>query len=289
MTATIRQHHLPETKAATTLEVQREDIRFWSIGTRLVFLSVEVHNRGDRLTATERMEVRVAPFGAFVESEPVAILDVPPVPPGGSVEVGATFEDDDEGRLRRVSGPARRRAGLRAASELESSRPLAQDNDLIAFRLGRGMALSERRLSLLAMKSLLGRVLMETAAFAGNFDVHIRGAKAERHMAQAVRLVPGKENVAFFRVGSQAGEFLFDLQGSASEWGAQLMLADRRLELGEPMSLKDGVWVTLTVTPPHEATEGLLAVGVTQCETGERALVEFGFGLDTIPPRCFRD
>ena len=46
--------------------------------------------------------------------------------------------------------------------------------------------------------------------------------------------------------------------------------------------------VTLIVRPPVDVTEGLLAVEVEKRSTGKKAFVEFGFGVDTIPPRCFR-
>jgi hypothetical protein len=60
------------------------------------------------------------------------------------------------------------------------------------------------------------------------------------------------------------------------------------LPLGTPQRLSPRSMISLSVTPPSGTTKGLLAVGVTREETGQRALVEFGFGVDTIPPGCFR-
>ncbi len=91
-----------------------------------------------------------------------------------------------------------------------------------------------------------------------------------------------------FVVGERSERFAFDLQGEAAGWGAGLFEAMRELRLGTPQRLDRKTPIFLKVTRPAGTTKGLLAVGVTRRAIGQQALVEFGFGMDTIPAGCFR-
>ena len=271
--------------ARTELVVEREDIRFGQEAPGRVWLEVEVHNRGGRVSDPDVLRVNEAPFGAHVASRPVAKLEVPPVPPGGSVRVGATFDEDGTGRLRPLdagAGGVTDPASLLDVLSQEAWRRLAMPRPLLAM---------PRPLDDMApLQRILARILgRENVAWAGNFDVHIGGCEAERHISSAIRLVSGMENIALFQVGDRAEAFVFDLQGPAGAWEATLSLAGASVPLGVPLDLRPCTWVMLSVSPPAEASQGLLAVGVTRHETGKRALVEFGFGVETIPPGCFRD
>lgn len=241
------------------LHVAREDIVFYNPAPDLVRLEVTVHNSSARSSVPATMEVRAASFGAFVESKPVAELGIPSIPPFGSTLVTTDFSD-----------PSTRSS--RAGSTLPED----------------------------PMRSLLrGRV-----HWAGNFDIHIREAAAERHCAAAVRLMAGKTNVAFFFVGKQADAYRFTFQGNAADWTPQLIrdpgpflraysartaFQNSEIQVGAWTEMSGRTMVSLLVSPPEWTTEGLLAVQVEQCSSGNSALVEFGFGVDTIPPRCFRD
>ena len=240
------------------LRIAREDIIFFNRSRDLVQLEVTVHNRGEAVSRPAWMRVNAAPLGAFVDSKPVARLRVPGIPPGGSALVSTTF----------LTGIRSRRGG-RAQLPGDPLRPF-----------------DPRRVH-----------------WAGNFDVHIREESAERHCAAAIRLQPGVENFALFFVGQEPDSFRFNFLGDGASWFPTLELGSgsaRRALLGNPTppgsKIKPGSWwkwrmthdVTLIVRPPVDVTEGLLAVEVEKQSTGKKAFVEFGFGVDTIPPRCFR-
>jgi hypothetical protein len=291
MTSLTLTPHLTTTPCRATLDVQREDIRFGNIKPGLVWLEVEVHNRGTRASMVAPMEVRVAPFGAFVTSKTLDALVVPSIPAGSSTIVRTLYQDDGNGNLSRTGA-----AGRRGALELDRLR--RQQGRQSALQSSTSVRSLRETVKLLLQQlepdsgvtgiELVDEVLSRTARFAGNFDVHIGGAEAERHISSAIQLVPGKRNVAMFIVGERSESFVFDLQGEAAGWEAGLFRAMGGLCLGTPQLLHRRTPIFISVTPPAGTTKGLLAVGVTREETGQRALVEFGFGVDTIPPGCFR-
>lgn len=328
-----------------TLDVQREDIRFGNLGPGLVWLEVEVHNRGECASEEAPMEVCAAPFGAFVASRPMEVLAVPSIPPGSSTVVRTAFQVRGAGKRSSLDGWDGRqfyyelRYGSQQPARISSQQPappkpeaassweswlqadsqeqspslptleecssyLPQIQEMLASwgsLLQAGSQAQSRSLPTLEeyfpylpqIQGMLARAIGETSwkrtRWAGHFDVNIGSAKAERRVMRAVRLEPGELNVALFAVGECEERFIFDLQGEAAGWDAGLFLHTEKLPLGSPQLLQPRSLIFLSVTPPPGTTEGLLAVGVTQQATGQRALVEFGFGVDTIPPGCFRD
>ena len=295
---------------AALLDVRREDIRFGNLGPGLVWLEVEVHNRGGSASVPAPMQVRVAPFGAFVASEPLEVLTMPSISPGTSTILRAAYRVRPDGGLAPHGGrrPGARWGDASRHRDLAWDRPQAETfgldrgqdpsrgrdrdtagegADLLLSALGRLLARGRRFMS--GLQDQAGVVPDASICWAGNFDVHIGSAEAERHIMRAIRLESGKSNLAMFVVGERREDFVFDLQGEATAWDAALLLDGRELSLESPHTLRDRSPVLLRVTPPAGTTEGLLAVGVTRQATGKRALVEFGFGTDTIPPRCFRD
>ena len=217
------------------------------------------------------MQINAAEFGAFVESTPVAQVAVPPIPPRGQAVIAHEFEDPD----------GRGETGLK---RLPRSRMLPRAD----------VEQAPRR------RPHSGR----PCVWAGNFDVHVRGAKAERHIARPVGLIAGANNVAAFRVGTGADAYRFRFRGEGVKWKPKLdgdfpgsrtlfnirsAAKDRRaLNAGDWVSVKDPTWIAMRVIPPDDITEGLLAVAIEQKSSGDEALVEFGFGKDTIPAECFR-
>ena len=243
---------------ASMLRIAREDIIFFNRSRDLVQLEVTVHNRGEVVSRPTWMRVNAAPLGAFVDSQQVARLRVPRISPGGSTQVSTTLSTS-------ARSPRMRDAQLPADSlrQFDSRR----------------------------------------ANWAGNFDVHIGEESAERHCAAAIRLQPGVENFALFFVGQGLDSFRFNFLGDGESWSPTLELGSasaRRALLGHrttPGSLiQPGRWwkwrmthdVTLIVRPPAGVSKGLLAVEIEKRSSGKKAFVEFGFGVDTIPPRCFR-
>ena len=282
---------LTTTPCRATLDVQREDIRFGNLGPGLIWLEVEVHNRGTRASQVAPMEVRVAPFGAFVASKPLEVLAVPSIPPGSSTVVRTVFQERADGELSRLDAAGRHRA--LGQSQLGEQRQVPP-KPVASSRTARLRGAVARMLRSVKPRpggsgvEYVCEVLENTARWAGNFNVHIGSAETERHISCAIRLVPGKRNVAMFVVGERLESFVFDLQGEAGGWEAGLFTTSERLPLGTPQLLDREARIFLSVTPPSGTTKGLLAVGVTRHATGQRALVEFGFGVDAIPARCFR-
>lgn len=261
----------PATKAQ--LHVDREDIDFRNVTRDVVRLEVTVHNVGGVMSEQTTMQVNAAPFGAFVESTPVARIRVPRIRGGESWTAQAEFAD-----------PRARDAGVRTR--------LPESSQVVS------------RPGLLRRSWDLMRSLRQTAHWAGNFDVHVGSDSAERHCARAVRLIAGRLNIALFRVGHRQDQYRFSFRGEGAAWKPRLVqsLAAGRVLTGMLATVgtrdvlrtdawhhwDDVNWAGVTVTPPRGTKEGLLAVAVKQRSTGTEALVEFGFGTDTIPPGCFR-
>lgn len=125
--------------------------------------------------------------------------------------------------------------------------------------------------------------------WAGNIHVHIGRAEAERHCARAVRLQPGRSNFSLFEVGDRSDAYRFNFRGVGAAWSPVLMVPRRGQvpDDGRWVSLRPRTVVGLHLSPPADIEEGQLGVEVEQRSTGRRALVEFAFGSETLPPRCF--
>lgn len=242
----------------SALHVDREDITFANLAPGLVRVRVRVHHRGTLPTPATVLILRAAPFGAFVRSRPVAKLQLPALLPRQSTTVATA-----------LTSPALRRKQRRAQLPPDPLRHLDPTR----------------------------------TNWAGNFDVLIDDQKrSERHQATSLPLVPGRANFAVFEVGDRLDDYRFSFRGPGQDWRPRLTAgygeATRAIlglagRIGAEIS--PDVWVTrkparavtLSFHPPAEARQGLLAVAVEQRSTGRQTLVEFGFGVDTIPPGCF--
>jgi hypothetical protein len=251
------------------LSVQRKDLHFGKRKNGLVWLEIEVHNHGQIASEAQYMHVEHAPFGAFVAGTPVIRIPVPPIPPKSSVRVGADFFDED-GSLR----PKAR------ADQEPSTSPLRG----LLGAMTRAGAMTEA-----AARALLGAPTKREPVWAGNFDIHLGGQAAERHCA-TIKLQPGATNEAMFFVGEHPDQYTFDFLGDGVAWNPTLAFIRGGMGIIEPKKLtridRQSI-VYLSITPPANVRKGTLAVRVTQLSSGKKALVEFGFGVDTIPPQCF--
>jgi hypothetical protein len=65
----------------------------------------------------------------------------------------------------------------------------------------------------------------EQPHWAGNINVFVGGKAVERHVAKALRVYPGRMNMAMFIVGSfgKADAYSFELVGLAPDWLACTM------------------------------------------------------------------
>lgn len=128
-------------------------------------------------------------------------------------------------------------------------------------------------------------------SWAGNFDILVGDATAERHAAGHVRLAAGCQNIALFEVGSGKDAYRFEFDGEGRSWDPLLFcrrVATSFLAPGEWYPFARTQPVVLRVTPPEDVAAGRLAVLVTQQSTERQAQVEFGFGCEAIASRCFR-
>ncbi len=123
----------------------------------------------------------------------------------------------------------------------------------------------------------------------GNFDIHVSDVGAERHCARLVALTAGRINLAFFQTGTGTRDhYLFRFLGDQSwAWNPRIVWRGSPLPTEEPVAITRA-FLQLLIEPQEGTTVGCLAVEVTQESTGKVALVEFGFGVDAIPGRCFR-
>ena len=261
------------------LRINREDISFETLPGRVVLLSVTVHNDSDKPSEPSTMRVNAAPLGVFLPSREVGKVAVGKIPPRGKRVVKSAYAAPmSEGVSEREREKER---GLRKAS--------------IRLLKSLGIQLPNEDLEVLPLESLMSRLmagvlkvawgLPDGCCWAGNFDVHVQGASAERHCQGPVQLLAGKPNGAAFRVGDGKEDryrfqFLHDCE--TRNWEFELI----KLTTGDwhPMTQ---TWVSFSIKPPEGTTQGCAAVEVTRESTGKSAMVEFGFGTDTIPPGCY--
>jgi hypothetical protein len=261
-----------------TLHVRREDIAFTTLPGDRVAITVRVENRGRRRTRETVALLQAAPLGAFVPWRPLTTLLVPSLAPGESVELQA------EARRPRpaVLGDASRVPPQRLLTAL------ANEDDRERARPAQPVLPSD-------LMDLMGRA---NPHWAGNLNIFIGGRAVERHMAQALRVYPGRLNLALFVVGSGRDAYAFDLHGTAAEWGAALYAMNdvRALtELRPTSTVPVGEWVEvaaqtfmiLALQPPRDCPAGSVEVHVRQQSTGQEAVVEFSLDPAAAGPGCY--
>jgi hypothetical protein len=138
--------------------------------------------------------------------------------------------------------------------------------------------------------------------WAGNLNVFVGERPVERHLARALRIYPGRVNLAFFVVGSGRDAYAFELAGEGAHWDAALYnpMGHRSLrtlvpDLDRFDSLSEREWIDieqrtfllLAIRPPHDCDAAGLAVHVTQRSTGRTAVVEFSLDPHAAGPGCF--
>jgi hypothetical protein len=146
------------------------------------------------------------------------------------------------------------------------------------------------------LMSLIGRGGVH---WAGNLNLFFPGKEVERHMAQALRVYPGRVNMAMFIVGDPVRDaYRFRLSGEAAEWDARLVdgLHDRPIASGieSDEGLPEDTWhrlasglILLALRPPEDAEAGAVNVHVQQQSTGKEAIVEFTLDPDADGPGCY--
>lgn len=287
------------------LRVERTEILCHDLDEGRVRIEVTVHNDGELRSAPTWMRIESAPLGAFVPWKPLTQLLVPALAPGESRQLCAEVARPHPaplGDFNRVPpqklltainspdqpSPANNNTGLKALLEL----------------LRRGQSGSPSRAGM-AAKGTLAADLWDWVGrgqshWAGNLNVFVGPKAVERHLARALRVYPGRTNLAVFIVGSpgRRDAFAFTLAGLSPDWKAALydMTTHRSLVAdATDAPLKEQQWVEsngslmviLAIQPPADCAEGNLEVHVTRRRGQKTARVEFNLDPSAQGTGCY--
>jgi hypothetical protein len=267
----------------SSLVVRREDIAFENISPEQVRVEVIVTNDGDEPSGQAVAVVSAAVLGAFVPWRPLTALAVPPLEPGESTVVSAVVPAPAAAPL----GPPDRVTPkqLLTALGLPDDASDRQRRRRVIAGLGNAMPADPLR--------ALG---LGGVHWAGNLNVFINNRPVERHMAQALRIYPGRTNAAMFFVGADRGGYRFELRGGGAGWEMSLqdMTNRRTLQPGETqvapgalVPMPTNGLLMLCVKPPEDCEAGSVEVHVTKHARGEVAVVEFSLDPAAAGPGCF--
>jgi hypothetical protein len=130
--------------------------------------------------------------------------------------------------------------------------------------------------------------------------VFIGKRSVERHLAKALRVYPGRANLAMFMVGSPGTSeaYAFQLVGLSPDWKAALFdMTGRNSLVVDPSDMPIGVtrWVEssgglmmmLVMHPPAGCETGNVEVHVTRRSTEETAIVEFNLDPKALGSGCY--
>jgi uncharacterized membrane protein len=289
------------------LSVERTDITFHDVAGDKVRIQVTVRNNGSGRSRPTPMRLESAPLGAFVAWQPLAKLTVPALEPGESRELSvdvARPRPTPLGDFNRVP-PKKLLTAVNApgnAPEQPAPQPGTRFAAMWNLLLRRGTSISGRAL---AQTTSLAPDLWDMVGrgqphWAGNINVFIGREPVERHLAQALRIYPGRTNMAMFLVGDRgrSDAYAFELVGLKPDWKAALHdattnkslvtnPADIPIEEMEWVETKAGLMVMLATQPPADCKTGNLEVHVTRRSCGKTAVVEFSMDSAAKGPGCY--
>lgn len=258
---------------SSSLEIDQTDIVFANVAADCVRIEITVHNRGEVPSLPTLMRIEAAPLGAFLPTRSLATLKIPLLLPG-------------ESRTLRLEARAPKPTPLGQADRVPPSRvltALASDDERDAPQPGQIGTLPVDLLDLFQQGG---------THWAGNLNIFFAGKEVERHLAQALRIYPGRTNLAMFVVG-QRDTYAFSLHGADASWKTALFDATRGFrrkdaEIGQDewIRLESGI-VLLELYPPADARKGEVDVHVEQQSTGKKAIVEFSLDANAAGPGCF--
>ncbi len=285
--------------------VERADVSFQDLDQDRVRIEVTVHNAGAGRSRPTLMRLESAPFGAFVPWRPLTVLTVPALEPGESQELTAevarphpaplgSFDRVPPKRLLTAVNspdqpPQARGAGLITMLNLLRRKPSA--------RPGAGRAAARGALLAPDLWELLGR---GQPHWAGNINVFVGSRAVERHLAKALRVYPGRTNLAMFMVGDprRPDAYAFELAGLSRDWKAALhdmthsstLLddpSDGQIQERQWVESAGGLMVILTTQPPTGCRTGNVEVHVTRRSCGKTAVVEFNLDPAAQGAGCY--
>lgn len=286
--------------SSAELKVHRTDIEFHNVSPGRVRLAVTVRNIGDARSEPTPMTVQAAPLGAFVPWKTVATLLLPSIPPHGqrkvTTELSAPLPTKALGNFSRVP-PSKLIAAFNGDDETPPrARKLDPLRQFFLRMLGRD-ARTETSSDLPDDPfQLLSRSPIH---WAGNINILIGRNAVERHLAQALRIYPGKTNLAMFFVGDRSDEYRFALSGNGATWEAALFdCANNYSMTAAPTpanAISQGQWIRmeklrlilLSIRPPGDCETGAVEVHVCQRRTGKEAVVEFSLDANAAGAGCY--
>jgi hypothetical protein len=284
--------------------VDRTDISFHDLPGDRVRIQVTVYNAGRRRSPPTWMRLECAPLGAFVPWEPLTRLPVPALEPGESRELStgvARSRAIPLGAFDRVPP----RSLLTAVSPPDQPPPQVDTGLLTLMKLLRGDRKLPSSGRMPAGRTSLAPDLWDLAGrgqphWAGNINVFVGTRAVERHLARALRVYPGRTNLAMFLVGGPAkpDAYAFELVGLAPGWEARLYDMSNQGSLvvnPEDTPLEETQWVEsdgrlvvmLATQPPAACHTGNLEVHVTRRSSGKTAIVEFDLDADAQGAGCY--
>ncbi len=284
------------------LRVERTEISFHDLAGDKVRVQVTVRNVGADCSPPTPMRLESAPLGAFVPWQPLTQLLVPALEPGESRELIADVARSRVtplGDFNRVP-PKRLLTAVNSPDQPSPQPGTGLGAILNLLRRGQTTRPSGRGLAgtpSLApdLWDLLGR---GQPHWAGNINVFVGTRPVERHLARALRIYPGRTNLAMFIVGSPGKRDAFAFELVAPDWKVALYdITNNGNLLVDPsdVSIEETQWlqsngsliVMLATHPPAGCTTGNVEVHVTRRSCRKAAIVEFNLDPDAQGTGCY--
>ena len=262
------------------LQVATGDIEFWNTAPGEVVIEFTVRNHGAAGSEPTTAQVRAAPLGAFVAWRELDDVVVPALDPGEEVTLRMRAVDETPPPL--ATQPQRlTSSALLTALDLRDRR----DRLEVTPRISTILPLDPLR--------LLGR---GSVHWAGNLNIFVGRKTTERHTARALRVYPGRTNMAMFVVGRAPDTYSFSLEGAAVAWETQLYNSplpfgrrhhEAPIELGGWVRINGPAVLLMAMKPPVDCLKGAVEIHVTQKSTGRTAVVEFSLDARAQGPGCY--
>jgi len=283
------------------LRVERTDIVFQDLVGDRLRIQITVHNAGDLSSRPTVMKVESAPFGAFVTWRPLTQLIVPALSPGESRELSTEVSRPRPVALGDFSRVPPRRLLTALSSQDQPLRPNPGTQALFKLLWSRRSPQRVRPATDPSLAPDLWDLLGQGQPhWAGNLNVFVGRHPVERHLAKALRIYPGRTNLAMFVVGNSRAHdaFTFELAGLDAGWKAALydVTNGKSLVVGNSSAYIDesqwveshgGLMVILATQPPSDCSAGNVEVHVTRRADRQTAIVEFNLNPAAQGPGCY--
>jgi hypothetical protein len=274
------------------------DIDFFNIAQNLVAIEIKVTNASDLPSAPDTLELLAAPFGAFVSWRSLTRIALPLLAPR---KVQFVRWRAVVPQAKPLGSPDRiRPRDLLVALGLGDEppdKPCSKESD----KAGQPTSQTPPQPTGTLPAALMDLLLQETPHWAGNINVLVGNTDVERHRPRALRVYPGRLNMAWFVVGAGGAPdaYAFRLQGPAAQWDAKLfdMTSRERLNISadDNGAIVPDEWIEthgsrtilLALRVPQECEAASVAAHVTQKSTQRKAVVEFSLDPKAAGRGCY--